>query len=103
MGGGLSRQHFLGVGDILFIHHQTDAGGNPGVEIGAVEHEAFDSRIGEVQAGKIGFDRGLEAMNFDQRHGQKGFTSPAAVSSGVDARPRMGLRWGKRPKRAMMS
>src|SRR5688500_2837444 len=88
----------------FFVDHQADRQdrAEPNVIHSLVEQHGAKSLRLKQQSRKVGFDLGLEPGELDQSHYQ-GTTSPAAISCGRGARPRIALRCGKRPNRSMMS
>ena len=94
-----------GVFVILFKHHQPDgrrkAAAFNDVQAG-IEDDRFDAVAFEEGARDLRFDELAEPAQLDEP-AHHGTTSPATISSGRGARPRIALRCGKRPNRSMMS
>src|SRR5205085_10767870 len=100
-------QELAGELEVFVEHHQADWHERPAeeaVEIAglSIEQHGVDSLVLKIEAREIGFDTGRELGEFDEPAHQ-GKTSPAAISSGREARPSILLRCGKRPNFSMMS
>ena len=90
--------------EILVVDHQADrddaAQAFP-AHLG-IEGEGFHAILGKDRARQARLEAVIIFREFDERHYQ-GTTSPASISAGRGARPRIALRCGKRPNRATMS
>ena len=87
---------------VFFVDHQADADDRAvGIAVHPCRTGRRSGRRSREQPGELGLTA-VEAGELDQPAHQ-GTTSPAAISAGRGARPRMALRCGKRPKRSMMS